>query len=158
MASGRAVAGKIGTVDQVKVTVFGPVVNLASRLETMTRQLGVSILIDPPTAAVLRSSAPASVCRVRRLARVRPVGLSAPIEVSELLPPVHDCPELTDEHLAAYEAALEAFERGDWNLALRHLHRIPPDDVATDFLTFFITQHARTPPPGWDGVIVLRDK
>ena len=25
-------AGKIGTVDQVKVTVFGPVVNLASRL------------------------------------------------------------------------------------------------------------------------------
>jgi adenylate cyclase len=158
MASGRAVAGKIGTVDQVKVTVFGPVVNLASRLETMTRQLGVSILIDPPTAAVLRSSAPASVCRVRRLARVRPAGLSAPIEVSELLPPVHDCPELTDEHLAAYEAALEAFERGDWNLALRHLHRIPPDDVATDFLTFFITQHARTPPPGWDGVIVLRDK
>ena len=39
IASGRAVAGKIGTVDQVKVTVFGPVVNLASRLEGMTRQL-----------------------------------------------------------------------------------------------------------------------
>lgn len=158
IASGRAVAGKIGTVDQVKVTVFGPVVNLASRLETMTRQLGASILIDPPTAAVLRSSVSASVCRVRRLAKVRPLGLSAPIEVSELLPPAHACPELTDEHLGAYEAALLAFERGDWNLALRHLHSIPPDDVATDFLTFFITQHARTPPPNWDGVIALREK
>ena len=33
IATGPAVAGKIGTVDQVKVTVFGPVVNLASRLE-----------------------------------------------------------------------------------------------------------------------------
>jgi len=33
VATGPAVAGKIGTVDQVKVTVFGPVVNLASRLE-----------------------------------------------------------------------------------------------------------------------------
>ena len=33
IAHGRAVAGKIGTSDQVKVTVFGPVVNLASRLE-----------------------------------------------------------------------------------------------------------------------------
>jgi adenylate cyclase len=158
IASGRAVAGKIGTVDQVKVTVFGPVVNLASRLETMTRQLGASILIDPPTAAVLRSSVPPTVCRVRRLAKVCPRGLSAPIEVSELLPPAHACPELTDEHLAAYEAALEAFERGDWNLALRHLHKVPPDDVATDFLTFFITQHARTPPAHWDGVIVLREK
>ena len=28
VATGNAVAGKIGTVDQVKVTVFGPVVNL----------------------------------------------------------------------------------------------------------------------------------
>ena len=37
IATGRAVAGKIGTVDQVKVTVFGPVVNLASRLEGMTK-------------------------------------------------------------------------------------------------------------------------
>jgi adenylate cyclase len=158
IASGRAVAGKIGTVDQVKVTVFGPVVNLASRLETMTRQLGASILIDPKAAAVLRSSVASTVCRVRRLARVRPVGLSAPIEVSELLPPARDCLELSDEHLADYEAALEAFERGDWNLALRHLHRVPPEDVATDFLTFFITQHARTPPPHWDGVITLREK
>ncbi len=30
LATGRAVAGRIGTVDQVKVTAFGPVVNLAS--------------------------------------------------------------------------------------------------------------------------------
>ncbi len=39
LASGRAVAGRIGTVDQVKVTVFGPVVNLAARLEGMTKSL-----------------------------------------------------------------------------------------------------------------------
>ena len=39
VATGKAVAGKIGTVDQVKVTVFGPVVNLASRLESMTKIL-----------------------------------------------------------------------------------------------------------------------
>ena len=31
IATGQAVAGKIGTQDQVKVTAFGPVVNLASR-------------------------------------------------------------------------------------------------------------------------------
>ncbi|OYV93006.1 MAG: hypothetical protein B7Z73_04035 [Planctomycetia bacterium 21-64-5] len=39
LATGRAVAGRIGTTDQSKVTVFGPVVNLASRLEGMTKIL-----------------------------------------------------------------------------------------------------------------------
>ena len=54
IASGPAVAGKIGTVDQVKLTVFGPVVNLASRLEGMTKQFKAPILIDEPTAAAVR--------------------------------------------------------------------------------------------------------
>ena len=158
IASGRAVAGKIGTTDQVKVTVFGPVVNLASRLESMTKQLRAAILIDPPTAAVLRASVPSSVARVRRLAKVRPVGMSAPLEVSELLPPAADGTRLSDVHLAAYEAALDAFQASDWNEALRLLHQVPPDDQAKDFLTVFIAQHGRTPPPGWDGSIPLEGK
>jgi adenylate cyclase len=165
IASGRAVAGKIGTIDQVKVTVFGPVVNLAARLETMTRQLQASILIDPPTAAIIRASVPATVCRVRRLARVRPVGFASPIEVSELLPPAPTPGEgrgegsiLTDEHLASYEAALAAFESKDWSLALRHLHSVPPDDLAKDFLTLFVARHGRTPPANWDGTIDLERK
>jgi adenylate cyclase len=155
IASGRAVAGKIGSTDQVKVTVFGPVVNLASRLESMTKQLRAAILIDPPTAAVLRASVPSTVARVRRLAKVRPVGMSAPLEVSELLPPAKDGTALSDAHLAAYEAALDAFQASDWNEALRLLHQVPPDDQAKDFLTVFIAQHNRTPSPGWDGSISL---
>jgi adenylate cyclase len=158
IASGRAVAGKIGTSDQVKVTAFGPVVNLAARLETMTRQLHASILIDPSTAAIIRESVPPEICRVRRLARVRPFGLSAPIEVSELLPPAEECPTLPDDALAAYEAALTAFEAKDWSRALRHLHTVPPDDLAKDFLALYIAQHGRTPPPNWDGAIVLEGK
>jgi len=49
VATGKAVAGKIGTIDQVKVTVFGPVVNLASRLEGMTKILRAPILLDAAT-------------------------------------------------------------------------------------------------------------
>jgi len=158
IASGRAFAGKIGSTDQVKVTVFGPVVNLASRLETMTKQLRASILIDPPTAAVLRSSVPASIARVRKLAKVRPVGLAAPLEVSELVPPLDANSELSDAHIEAYESALAAFQQGDWNEALRRLHLVPPDDQAKDFLTVFIAHHGRTPPPGWDGSIPLDGK
>ena len=54
LATGRAVAGRIGTVDQVKVTVFGPVVNLASRLEGMTKILQAPILLDEATARAVR--------------------------------------------------------------------------------------------------------
>ena len=158
MASGRAVAGKIGTVDQVKVTVFGPVVNLAARLESLTRQLRAAILIDPPTAAVIQASVPPAVARVRRLARVRPVGFSQPLDLYELLPPAAEGRGLSDADLSAYAAALAAFEAPDWPQALQLLHQVPPADEAKDFLTLFIARHNRTPPPGWDGVIGLEAK
>ena len=58
VATGRAVAGKIGTVDQVKVTVFGPVVNLASRLEGMTKIIQAPILLDQATARMVRQPVP----------------------------------------------------------------------------------------------------
>jgi len=158
IATGKAVAGKIGTVDQVKVTVFGPVVNLASRLEGMTKILRAAILVDEATARAVRRQVPPQVARVRRLAIVRPYGLDAPLEVSELLPPESQYPVLTDEHLAVYESALDAFLAGDWARAFGLLHRIPTEDRVKDFLTVYIAQHNRTPPPGWDGVVPLENK
>ncbi len=158
MATGRAVAGRIGTRDQAKVTVFGPVVNLASRLEGMTKILHVSVLIDEATARVVREQMSPHAARCRRLALVRPYGLETPLMVSELLPPQEQYPSLTEEHVACYEAALEAFLKGDWGTAYEQLHRVPPDDLGKDLLTGFIIQHNHTPPAGWDGVISLVSK
>ena len=158
VATGRAVAGKIGTVDQVKVTVFGPVVNLASRLEGMTKILRAPILLDEATARIVRKQVPRDVARVRRLAIVRPYGLDAPLEVSELLPPVSQYPELTDQHLEYYEAALDAFLSKNWPKAFELLHRIPAEDQVKDFLVVYIAQHNRRPPADWDGVIQLESK
>jgi len=158
IATGQAVAGKIGTVDQVKVTVFGPAVNLASRLEGMTKILRAPILLDETTAQAVRREVPREVARARRLAGVRPYGLDAPLEVSELVPPESRYPLLTDEHLAHCDAAVEALVAGRWSEALELLHRTPTEDLATDFLTVYIAQHNRTPPPGWDGVIRLSSK
>ena len=158
IASGKAVAGKIGTVDQVKVTVFGPVVNLASRLEGLTKILKAPILIDDATAAAARKHLTPDEARVRRVAKVRPAGFEGAVEVSELLPSAAAAPALTDESLAAYEAALDALTAGDWSRALQLLHKVPPDDLVKDFLTVFIAQHNRTPPEGWDGVIHVESK
>ncbi len=82
LATGRAVAGRIGTVDQVKVTAFGPVVNLASRLEGMTKSLAVEVLVDDRSADWIRQHVSPDQIRVRKLARVRPAGFKTPIEVT----------------------------------------------------------------------------
>jgi adenylate cyclase len=153
IASGRAVAGKIGTVDQVKVTVFGPVVNLASRLEGLTKSIQTPILLDGTTAKLVRGVLSRDEARVRRVAVVRPAGLLTPVQVSELLPPPAEFPLLTEEHLATYEAALDMLLANNWEKAFQLLHKVPAEDRVKDFLTVFIAQHNRTPPEGWDGVM-----
>ncbi len=158
VATGVAVAGKIGTEDQAKVTVFGPVVNLASRLEGMTKILRAPILLDEGTAEAIRRQVPRTIARVRRVAVVRPYGLDTPLEVAELLPPEAAYPKLTDQHVGYYESGLDAFLAGAWREAYELLRHVPTDDLVCDFLTVFIAQHKRTPPPGWDGVIELQSK
>ncbi len=158
IASGDAVAGKIGTVDQVKVTVFGPVVNLASRLEGMTKLLRAPILIDEATAAGARRQLTPQVGRVRRVARVMPWGIETPLEVSELLPPQDEYPDLSDADIATYETALNALQAEDWERAFALLHEVPADDRVKDFLTVFIAQNNRLPPKNWDGVIRMTAK
>lgn len=158
IAQGRAVAGKIGTSDRVTVTVFGPVVNLASRLETMTKQLRVPILIDERTAEIVRRRFGSEEGRTRKLARVQPYGMETPLVVSELLPPLQDAPELTDEHLRQYETGVEHFIAGRWAEAYKFLHGMPASDRAPDFLLPRIAQHNRSAPPGWNGTIELPGK
>jgi len=158
IATGQAVAGKIGTVDQVKVTVFGPVVNLASRLEGMTKILHAPILIDEPTAAALRPALPREEGRLRRVARVRPFGLRESLEACELLPPEGQESPLRDGDILEYEGALDSLIAGDWQQAFERLHRVPAEDRVKDFLTVLIAQHDRRPPEGWSGVVSLTSK
>lgn len=158
IAHGRAVAGKIGTAELVKVTVFGPVVNLASRLEGMTRQLRVPILLDEKVASDVREHLPHNEGRIRCLARVLPFGMDTALVVSELVPPLHSFPEMSDAQLAIYERAVDDFIAGRWESAFEELHQLPASDKAQDFLALQIAQHNRQAPPNWDGTIKLPSK
>lgn len=156
IATGRAVAGRIGTTDQVKVTAFGPVVNLASRLEGVTKAFGSTVILDQPTADALRQSDARSLFRVRRLARIRPAGIDRSVEINELLGPPSDDPlSLTDQQIADYELSLDALIRGDWDEAYERLHALPAWDRPKDALLATILRHNRVPPPTWTGVLEL---
>ena len=162
IATGRAVAGRIGTVDQVKVTAFGPVVNVASRLEGMTTAFGAEIIVDQVTAAAIRSSERRF--RMRRLAKVRPAGMSSPVEAWELLighatqesadPSVPD-PEksLADQQISQYESAVDAMIDGELERAYDQLTSLPSWDGPSQFLLQTITKLGRAAPQDWDGVI-----
>lgn len=155
IATGNAVAGKIGTVDQVKVTAFGPVVNLAARLEGMTGPMHASILLDQNTVAAVGQADVPHGCRLRRVAIVQPYGFENSCEAFELLSPENT---LTDRDIAAYEAALDAFIAGDWADSWKLLQEIQSHDGVKRFLNSFMERSDRIPPSGWNGVISLREK
>jgi adenylate cyclase len=159
IATGKAVAGRIGTADQVKVTVFGPVVNVAARLESMTRRFRVGILVDQRTHALIRGAdAELRLPRVRRLAVVQPQGMKHAIGVSQLLPAESHRDVPGDQEVAIYEQALDRFTDGDWDAAHRILKPLPFEDPGRDFLITFINRHGRRAPQNWPGFIALDQK
>lgn len=158
VAHGRAVAGQIGTSGRMAVTVFGPVVNLASRLEGMTKKLRVPIVMDETTSQLARDGFANEEARIRTLGKVLPYGMEKSLVVSELIPPVGDNSELTDEQLEIYEKGVAEFHEGRWEEAYNYLHSMPSNDQAQDFLLAIITQNNRRAPPNWRGVIELPSK
>jgi adenylate cyclase len=158
IAHGRAIAGKIGTNEQVKVGVFGPVVNMSARLEGMTRQLRVPILIDEMTADAVRQSLPPENGRCRPLGRIRPYGMDVPLMVSELLPPENFPGTITNDQIRVYEEAVDAVIEGRWEDALEFLDSLPVKDRAKDFLIIYMAQNDYEPPENWDGVIDMSTK
>lgn len=156
IAAGRAIAGRIGTRDQSKIGVFGPVVNLASRLEGLTRITGASILMDEQTAQYVRTNIDPIVARVRPIGRLQPAGFDQAVMVSELLPPESQT-YVTDAHLQHFIDAAIAFEKGQWSKCLRLLALLPQHDPPRLFLQNYITEHSQ-PPPNWNGVIRMTRK
>ena len=157
IACGNAIAGQIGTTQQQKIGVFGPVVNQGSRLEGMTRQLGVSICTDENTADCVRKHLTPEQARVRKLARVRPKGMDTAIDVYELLPPCGEHSSVSDRQIRKFEDALALVISGDWTDAIIALSRLP-DEGPKRFLLEHMKSLGNTPPADWSGVFSLRSK
>jgi adenylate cyclase len=157
IAHGPAVAGRLGTADQFKVGVFGPVVNRAARLESMTKFFQLPILLDDSAASKLDYHRTSHWARCRRLANVQPYGMTQTVLVNELLPPAVEPGVMAERDRRDYEAALDAFLAQRWDDTRDLLHRLPKDG-GCKVLQDFMDKHGQMPPPDWNGVIVLEAK
>ena len=106
--SGRALVGNAGSSRRMKYGPRGHVVNLASRVESATKKLGVSVLV---TDAVAGGLAGADGLTLRRLGRARMAGIDELVGLHELRGRGEVEP-LRAQADAAHAQALAALEEG----------------------------------------------
>lgn len=122
--TGMARVGNTGSKIKFKYGPLGNVVNVASRVQGVTKQVGVRALITASTANAITGKP----FDLRRIASVGVVGIKEPITLMQL---AHEEPASWRTMRDKYESALALFENGDYSGAARVLATLVydfPDD------------------------------
>jgi adenylate cyclase len=154
--SGPVNVGNIGSEKRLSWTVMGDNVNLASRLEGMTKQYRTPVLINETTHEQTREQFVA-----REVDKIRVKGKHLPVTIYELLAPIADQRNY-GSLLADYNSAMESYRAGDWIEAAGRfgdIMRTRPGDGPTQVLLQRCLEFIEDPPPpDWDGVYVSKSK
>jgi len=154
--SGPVNVGNIGSEKRLSWTVMGDNVNLASRLEGMTKQYRTSILVNETTYVQVKQQFVA-----REVDKIRVKGKTLPVTIYELLAPAMKLQQY-ETLLTDYNSALESYRACDWIKAAGRFGTIMstrPHDGPTQVLLQRCTEFMDDPPPpGWDGVYVAKSK
>jgi adenylate cyclase len=152
---GEASVGHFGAPDRMSFTAMGDSVNLASRLESLNKQYGTSILVSGSVETEARDR-----FLFRRLDRVAVKGRREGVEIFELI-------DRRDERRAAvadravverYERALEAYQMRRFAEALELL-RASDDDPPSRVLAARCEHFLSEPPASdWTGIWIAREK
>jgi adenylate cyclase len=133
-------------------------VNLASRLEGLTRTYGVDILLGANATELVRDE-----FHVRSVALVQVKGKTKPVEISALLGARDDSFDQEFlKWLESYEEAMRKFRARDFTgakiLLSRFLESYPRDGLAHLYLARASEYETQPPDEGWNAVEVFQKK
>ena len=154
--SGPVNVGNIGSEQRLSWTAMGDNVNLASRLEGMTKQYRTAAIISDATYVQVKHQFVA-----REVDKIRVKGKKHPVTIYELLGPLSELSKY-ESLLVAYNSALECYRTHNWREAAGKFGPILetyPLDGPTQVLVQRCLEFMEEPPPhDGDGVYEMHSK
>jgi adenylate cyclase len=156
LSSGPMQVGDMGSDVRRAYTVMGDKVNLGARLEGLTKQYGVGILV-----AELTKNAVLDVV-FREIDRVRVKGKDEPVVIYEPVGEEGKVGKAELDEIKLWNQVLKLYRSQDWDqaeLQLFNLKKLAPDRYLYELYAERVAEYRKNPPgEGWDGVTKFETK